>query len=177
MRVSGPARNLRLPTPRVAVLPGRFIHSTTSATPPPSKSTPKPKPNKSPVSLKRTASASLPIRANPTPTRGAIQPVYTYATAERYDLKRIRLSLPDSAVRFEEAWWTSLSAEGDPYSSSSPAGEAWIFRNGTIVCWGLEEDASRRFVEKLCLDAKTAQTAPLKQMETEELEFVIDPAE
>lgn len=141
-------------------------------------SAPKPKPNKSPSSLKRTASASLPIRSNPTPTRGAIQPIYTFATAERYDLTRIRYALPSSAVEFEEAYWTPLpSSSSRATLSGAAAGEAWVFRNGTVVCWGLEEQDSKNFVESLVRDAHTAQVSPLKIVETEELEFVIDPAE
>lgn len=136
-------------------------------------SAPKAKPNKSPSSLKRTASASLPIRANPTPTRGAIKPVYTFATAERYDLTRVRHSLPAGAVRFEDAWWAPLLPE-DGHGSG---GEAWAFKNGTVVVWGLDEEASRKFVEDLVHHARSAQISPLKVVETEELEFVIDPAE
>ena len=150
----------------------RFAH-TPSAQPP----TSKPKPNKSPSSLKRTASASLPIRANPNPTRGAIQPVYTFATAEKYELTRVRNALPASAIRFEEALWTPVTAGSELSSSSNVSGEAWVFGNGTVVCWGLQEGQSRKFVDDLIQRSKNAQTAPLKHIETEELEFVIDPAE
>jgi len=138
---------------------------------------PKPKPNKSPSSLKRTASASLPIRANPNPTRGAIQPVYTFATAEKYELTRVRNALPASAIRFEEALWTPVTAGSEPSSSSDVSGEAWVFGNGTVVCWGLHEGQSRKFVDDLIKRSKNAETAPLKHIETEELEFVVDPAE
>ncbi|KAF8312476.1 hypothetical protein DL93DRAFT_2149442 [Clavulina sp. PMI_390] len=145
-----------------------------AAAPPDAPAAPKAKPNKSPSSLKRTASASLPIRANPTPTRGAIQPIYTFATAEQYDLTRIRYSLSSSAVQFQEAWWTLLPANS---SLDSSAGEAWVFRNGTVVCWGVSEEAATSFVQTLVKNAHTAQVSPLKMMETEELEFVVDPAE
>ena len=158
-------------------IPTRRVAHTALAHPPTSSSAPKPKPNKSPSSLKRTASASLPIRSNPTPTRGAIQPVYTFATAEKYNLASIRNALPASAVRFEEAFWTPIVARGGPSSSNSVSGEAWVFGNGTVVCWGLQEGASRKFVHDLIKRSQNAQIAALKQFETEELEFVIDPAE
>ncbi|KAK0478689.1 hypothetical protein EDD18DRAFT_1364524 [Armillaria luteobubalina] len=49
----------------------------------------KPKP-KATTPLRRSASASLPIRANPTPTRSDIQTVFTLTTAERYLLSKFR---------------------------------------------------------------------------------------
>jgi uncharacterized Rmd1/YagE family protein len=103
--------------------------------------------------------------------------VYTFATAEKYNLASIRNALPASAVRFEEAFWTPVAARDEPSSSSSVSGEAWVFGNGTVVCWGLQEGGSRRFVDDLIKRSQNAQVAPLKQIETEELEFVIDPAE
>ena len=45
------------------------------------------------------------------------------------------------------------------------------------MCWGLEEEEARRFVEDLVRMAPQIQFSPLTTMETEELEFVIDPAE
>lgn len=104
--------------------------------------------------------------------------MYTFATAEKYDLTSIDKALPASAVRFEEALWTPITVAGnEPSSSSSVSGEAWVFGNGTVVCWGLQEGASRNFVDDLIKRSQGAQRAPLKQVETEELEFVIDPAE
>lgn len=155
---------------------GSTTASPTTLTHPGRQLAPKPKPNKSPSSLKRTASASQAIRSNPTPTRGAIRPVYTFATAEKYDLQRLRRSLPDSTIRFEEALWvplTSANAGGE----EGDATEVWVFRNGTVVCWGLEEDAARAFVEQLVNSSPSSQISPLKVVETEELEFVVDPAE
>lgn len=72
-----------------------------STTPP---RTTKPKPNKSATALKRTASASLPIRHNPTPTRGDIRPVFTFSTVEKYNPIALSRLLP-SAIEFEEAFW------------------------------------------------------------------------
>lgn len=81
-------------------------------------------------------------------------------------------------MQFEEAYWTPLPSNSAPSTTvKGGEGEAWVFRNGTVVCWGLEEQASREFVENLVNDAYPAQVSPLKMVETEELEFVIDPAE
>lgn len=165
-RVLGIRSLLRLPLLRSVPLQASVRKASTTAT----SAAPKPKPNKSPSSLKRTAAASLPIRANPNPTRGAIQPIYTFTTAESYDLTRLRYALPSRAVLFEDAFWT-------PIKDNDEGGEAWVFRNGTVVCWGTEEGASREFVDQMVRSAHTAQVSPLTMVETEELEFVIDPAE
>ena len=97
--------------------------------------------------------------------------MYTCATAERYNLSVLQSRLPQNAQRFEDAWWVPLGLQHDREC------EAWVFGNGTTVCWGLEEDDARRFVEDLLRKAPEIQFAPLTTMETEELEFVIDPAE
>lgn len=173
-RILGIRSLLRLPLLRPVPLQGslRNASSQASTTATSQAAAPKPKPNKSPSSLKRTASASLPIRANPNPTRGAIQPIYTFTTAESYDLTRLRYALPSRAVLFEDAFWTPIKD-----ADNDGPGEAWVFRNGTVVCWGTEEGASREFVDQMVRSAHTAQVSPLNMVETEELEFVIDPAE
>ncbi|KAF9506445.1 hypothetical protein BS47DRAFT_1378118, partial [Hydnum rufescens UP504] len=144
-----PEQNNQAPTPSV-------LKNTEPTSSGKSKAARKPKPNKSPSSLKRTASASLPIRSNPTPTRGAIQPVFTYATAERYNLSGLQGHMSQTARRFEDAWWVPLGLQ------NTKECEAWVFGNGTI---------------NLVRKAPEIQFAPLTTMETEELEFVIDPAE
>jgi uncharacterized Rmd1/YagE family protein len=85
---------------------------------------------------------------------------------------RIQSSLSASVVRFEEALWIPIAA-----SQSNDAKECWVFGNGTVVCWGLEEEDARRFAESITDGAKNSQISPLKVVETEELEFVVDPAE
>jgi len=125
------------------------------------------------TSLRRTAAESLPIRSNPTPTRGTIQPVFTLATAERYILSRLR-SLPDPPARaqaFHDAWW--IPKWGD----NGKEGEIFVFSNGSFVCWGLGEDDARRFSKEVIDRAAGLQVARLSEPETEELEFVVDPIE
>ncbi|KAJ3502622.1 hypothetical protein NMY22_g18524 [Coprinellus aureogranulatus] len=65
----------------------------------------KPKPKEF-TPLRRSASASQDIRANPTPTRGEIHPVLTLATSERYVLSRLRNhpDLPPRAQALHECW-------------------------------------------------------------------------
>ncbi|KII90019.1 hypothetical protein PLICRDRAFT_40204 [Plicaturopsis crispa FD-325 SS-3] len=129
----------------------------------------KPKP-KAATPLRRSASASLPIRANPTPTRGEIQPVFTLATAERYLLPRLRGRLPPNAHTLHESWWIpKWGAEGRE-------GEVFVFANGSCVFWGLGEAEARRFSAKV-LRNPGVEVGRLDEAETEELEFVTDPTE
>ncbi|KIM84835.1 hypothetical protein PILCRDRAFT_67292 [Piloderma croceum F 1598] len=136
---------------------------------PPSENPSKPKP-KAATPLRRSASKSLPIRVNPTPTRGDIQTVFTLATAERYILSRIRNRLPSQSQILHESWWVPKWGE------KGKEGEIFVFANGSFVCWGLREEDARRFAEKV-LSSSDVQVGSLKEAETEELEFVTDPNE
>jgi len=129
----------------------------------------KPKP-KAATPLRRSASKSLPIRANPTPTRGDIQTVFTLATAERYVLSRLRGSLPPQSRTLHESWWVPK------WGQSGKEGEIFIFANGSFVCWGLGEEDARKFSQKV-ISAPVVEVGSLKEAETEELEFVTDPNE
>jgi uncharacterized Rmd1/YagE family protein len=132
----------------------------------------KPKP-KSITPLRRSASASLPIRANPTPTRGSIQPIFTLATAERYLLSRLRSNpnLPAGSQALHECWW--IPKWGD----EGKQGEVFVFSNGSIVCWGLGEAESEKFAAEVIDCTPGIEVGPLKEHETEELDFVFDPIE
>ncbi|KAJ7227207.1 hypothetical protein GGX14DRAFT_418623 [Mycena pura] len=132
------------------------------------------KPRKSTTPLRRSASASLPIRSNPTPTtKGSIQPVFTLATAERYLLSRIRghPEFPAHSRKFYESWWISR------WGTQGKEGEVFVFSNGSFVCWGLDEDDAHRFAVEVIGQVPGIEVAPLKVPETEELEFVVDPTE
>jgi uncharacterized Rmd1/YagE family protein len=143
----------------------RFLYSrafSTSVDVEPSE-TPKHKPKAS-TPLRRSASASIPIRSNPTPTRSSIKPVITLATAERYLLSRLRSRLPD-AQTLHDAWWVPHWGDG---------GEIFVFSNGSFVCWGLKEGEAQRFAREILSPSEVGR---LKDPETEELEFVTDPTE
>jgi hypothetical protein len=94
----------------------------------------KPKP-KSTTPLRRSAPNSLPIRANPTPTLGSIQTIFTLATAEQYLLPHLRshANLPAGSQALHESWWTSKwgneGKEGEVFVSD-------VSSNGSIVCRG-----------------------------------------
>jgi hypothetical protein len=45
------------------------------------------------------------------------------------------------------------------------------------VCWGLEENAAKRFRAEVIDQAPGIEVSPLREVETEELEFVVDPIE
>ncbi|KAI0367768.1 hypothetical protein BV20DRAFT_999888 [Pilatotrama ljubarskyi] len=177
------ARPLRrgIPTParvaqwqhpqRIAAMPTRMARRGFAEVRSPPQDIPKPKPKAS-TALRRAASASLPIRSNPNPTRSDIQPIFTYATAERYLMQNLRNSLPQGTVMLHDAWWVPKWTD----SQTGKEGEIFLFANGSFVCWGLGEDEARRFAQQV-LSGSAAEIAPLSQPETEDLEFVTDPQE
>lgn len=130
----------------------------------------KPLKPKASTPLRRAAAASLPIRANPTPTRSPIQPVFTLSTAERYVLPKLRKYLPPSAQVLQEAWWVPK------WGANGKQGEVFVFGNGSIVCWGLGEEEAAKFARDVLRKAK-AEVGALQEPETEDLEFVTDPSE
>ncbi|KAF9003962.1 hypothetical protein BDQ17DRAFT_1305262 [Cyathus striatus] len=157
-------------------LPATVIVGRTFASKPPAVenplSDPKPKP-KATTPLRRSASESLPIRANPTPTRGDIQTVFTLATAERYLLSRLRghPDLPPRSQTLHESWWVPK------WGPKGKEGEIFVFANGSFVCWGLGHQDALKFAEEVIIKAPGMEVSPLSEPETEELEFVVDPIE
>lgn len=125
---------------------------------------------KAATQLRRSASASLPIRANPTPTRSQIQPVSILTTAERYILPQMRAKLPQGALKLHESWWIPR------WETKHGQGEVFVFENGSLVCWGLGEEDARLFA-KQHVDRKVVEVQHLKEPETEDVEFVTDPNE
>lgn len=132
-----------------------------------------PKPRAS-TPLRRDAGASIPIRTNPTPTRGSIQPVITFTTAERYVLPRLRPFLSHLAQPLAEAWWIPKWSPSE--APDAPEGEIFIFANGSFVCWGLPEAEAQRFAKEV-IGRSPVEVGRLKEHETEELDFVTDPTE
>lgn len=133
---------------------------------------PKQKPTAT-TTLRRSALQSMPIRTNPTPTRGDIQPVFTLATAEHFLLSRLRShpDLPPRSQALFDAWW--IPKWGKP----GREGEVFVFSNGSFVCWGLQEDDAKTFAEQVINFVPGVEISPLREPETEELEFVVDPLE
>ena len=84
----------------------------------------------------------------------------------------LRGVLPAGARLLHDAWWVPRWVDG----KSGQAGEVFVFGNGSFVCWGLGEDAAGRFARSV-LAGDAAAVAPLKEVETEDLEFVTDPEE
>lgn len=133
----------------------------------------KPKP-KATTPLRRSASASLPIRTNPTPTRSDIQTVFTLTTAKRFVLSRLRAhpELPARSQTLHESWWIPKWP-----GKGGREGEIFLFSNGSYVCWGLGEEDALAFKTQVIDRALGMQVAPLREAEDEELEFVVDPSE
>ncbi|EPQ54377.1 hypothetical protein GLOTRDRAFT_130494 [Gloeophyllum trabeum ATCC 11539] len=135
----------------------------------PSEQTPKPYRKAAATPLRRTASASLPIRSNPTPTRSDIQPIFTLATAERYLFSRLRGRLPAASQLLHESYWVPK------WGSGGKEGEVFVFENGSFVCWGLGEEDARKFASEVI--TRGTEIGHLREAETEELDFVMDPTE
>ncbi|KAI0033074.1 hypothetical protein K488DRAFT_48501 [Vararia minispora EC-137] len=173
---------LSAPSARVLALP-RFVSprhvsfapnrpSKRSYTPPTSAPEASQQKPKALTPLRRTApSASATIRSNPTPTRSEIQPIFTYATAERYWLPSLRHRLTEDSVLLHDACWIPRWDGED-----GKQGEVFVFANGSFVCWGLTEKDAHRF-RKAVLQPAGAEIGPVAEPETEELEFVTDPSE
>jgi uncharacterized Rmd1/YagE family protein len=70
---------------------------------------------------------------------------------------------------FHESWWVPK------WGQKGKEGEVFIFANGSFVCWGMGEESARLFAAEII--SPEAEVAPLKEAETEELEFVTDPTE
>ncbi|KAG9057737.1 hypothetical protein FS842_004393 [Serendipita sp. 407] len=142
----------------------------------------KPKAN---TNLRKAASASLSIREKQTPTRGAIRPVVTLSTAERYLLSPLLSVLKSSnATMFAEALWlpvvrvqaASKAQDGDQRDAEHEPGEAFLFENGCAVFWGIEEDDARRFLDNL-VRKNGVEIGRYAEEEIEEVEFVADASE
>ena len=166
LRVTSLSRNARLP-PRIAYEWTSRRRGYASEAASSQQGSFKPKAH---TPLRRTASDSLAIRANPKPTQSEIQPISTLATSERYLLTRLRTRLPPTARPFHDAYWVPK------WSSEGREGEVFIFSNGSFVCWGLSEEDARRFRRDVLTPAR-AEVGPLEEPETEELEFATDPSE
>ena len=87
-------------------------------------------------------------------------------------MPRLRAALPDGAVLLHDAWWVPRWTD----AGSGKEGEVFVFGNGSIVCWGLGEAAAARFAADV-VSRSQAAIAPLREPETEDLEFVTDPSE
>ncbi|KZP00482.1 DUF155-domain-containing protein [Calocera viscosa TUFC12733] len=132
----------------------------------------KPKSKAKPTaSLRRGAKDSAPIRTRAAPQ---IRPVFTVSTAERYVLSRLGATLP--------AGWKMLPLPEDGFEEAIwipqwGGAEAFVFKNGSYVCWGLDEDEAIRFGKEVISSVKGVEVGPLRKVETEELDFVADPNE
>lgn len=52
-----------------------------------------------------------------------------------------------------------------------------MFSNGSFVCWGLTEEDAKVFQKEVITRAPGMEVGQLREPETEELEFVVDPIE
>ena len=87
-------------------------------------------------------------------------------------MPNLRRTLPKGSVLLHDAWWVPKWTD----SQTGKDGEVFLFANGSFVCWGLGEDEATRFAQEVLANS-AAEVAPLKEPETEDLEFVTDPQE
>lgn len=59
----------------------------------------------------------------------------------------------------------------DAYKLKFPAGEAWLFNYGVLVCWNLTTDER----QQLCLDLSSLAPEPGEQVISEEYRYTVDP--
>jgi uncharacterized Rmd1/YagE family protein len=100
--------------------------------------------------------------------------VFTLATAERFLLSRLRAhpNLPARSQTLHESWWIPKWS-----GKQGREGEIFVFSNGSYVCWGLGEEDALAFKQEVIDRAPGLEVGPLREMEDEELEFVVDPSE
>lgn len=75
-----------------------------------------------------------------------------------------------------EAYWIPKYKFRDEELGEDKEAEIFVFANGSFVCWGMTEEHAVMF-QKEVLKKTGAEISSLKEVETEELEFVTDPSE
>ena len=75
-------------------------------------------------------------------------------------------------VRGGSSKLANSSLEGEEHE----LGEAFVFENGCAVFWGLQEEDARKFLDNL-VRKNGVEIGRYAEEETEEVEFVTDPAE
>jgi required for meiotic nuclear division protein 1 len=129
-----------------------------------------PKPKAS-TPLRKSAAASIPLREKPNASQGNIQSIFTLTTAERYNIQKLRKSLPEGAQLFQDAFWLPQ------WNAKNSEGEVFVFYSkGTIVCWGLSEEDAKQFA-KTHITRPNAEFGTLQEPETEDLDFIKDSSE
>lgn len=109
-----------------------------------------------------------------------------YATAESYDFDRLIASgrlppgwqlLEDDEVIYISQWPQSASAPSSPHSAGSTGGEAFIFRSGSYVTWGMSSEQSRKFL-RMVLQGRpgmghSAEVDSYSEIGDEAMEYVV----
>jgi uncharacterized Rmd1/YagE family protein len=78
----------------------------------------------------------------------------------------------DAFVLAESLWIPNLRKSID----GSTGGEAFVFENGCVVAWGVQEEDARRFIQRK-MTQRGVELGKYAEEETEEVEFVTDPSE
>lgn len=143
------------------------------------------------------SSAELPLNSsevdgdgNVILTRPLLRDVVAYATSESYDFDSLIKSgrLPKGWVLLEDdevihvpAWptpsnhsATSSSNLNAPPNPSLNVGDAFIFRSGSYVTWGMEEEQSRRFRRNVILGREGLSNKASSQVEGNKYESIGD---
>ncbi|PWN93306.1 hypothetical protein FA10DRAFT_277156 [Acaromyces ingoldii] len=106
-----------------------------------------------------------------------LRDVVAYATAEGYDFEALIESgrlpdgwqlLEDDEVLYIPSWprpasSSSSSSSAGAASQSGGGGDAFIFRSGSYVTWGMTEDQSRRFLRAVIRSRTTSASGATKK--------------
>jgi uncharacterized Rmd1/YagE family protein len=69
-----------------------------------------------------------------------------------------------------DSWWVPR------WKANGKEGEVFVFENGSLVCWGLDEKDARTFAKQY-IARVGVEVDHLIEPETEDVEFVTDPNE
>ena len=88
-------------------------------------------------------------------------------------MPRLQSVLGRDAIALAESLWIPNMRK---CIDGSTGGEAFIFENGCVISWGVQEEDARRFIQ-LKMTGRGVELGKYAEEETEEVEFVTDPSE
>jgi uncharacterized Rmd1/YagE family protein len=88
-------------------------------------------------------------------------------------LPRLQSILGKNAIVLAESLWIPNLRKS---INGSTGGEAFVFENGCVVSWGVQEEDAKQFIQ-LNMTSRGVELGKYVEEETEEVEFVTDPSE
>ncbi|KAL7752153.1 hypothetical protein RI367_002196 [Sorochytrium milnesiophthora] len=144
-------------------------------------------------SVRRAGSVDMAMEMFPGPSV-ACKKTFAYCTAEEYDLTNIaglvnadpflqlcdqitddvlhlKVALPDETDSAAALAGSVQAPQPDPR-----AGDIFVFRGGSFVTWGFDEDTAKQFYSSV-IKRQGVQIVPYKMIESEEMEYIEDDSE